>query len=117
MSWRDIRATNQIEHHLFPDLPSNRLREASIRVRALCEKYDLPYTTASVAVQYGRTWRTVAKLSLPNRFLRATADDAPETRSERMFAHLKPVGADLTGRRRGLKTALAVRRRTAARTL
>jgi hypothetical protein len=29
-----------------------------------------------------------------------------------MFAHLKPVAADLTGRRRGLKTALAVRRRT-----
>jgi linoleoyl-CoA desaturase len=109
---------HQIEHHLFPDLPSNRLREASVRVRALCEKYDLPYTTAPFAVQYGRTWRTVAKLSLPNRFLRATADDAPETRSERMFANLKPIEADLiTGRRRGLKTAITrVRRRATAKT-
>src|SRR4051812_11652686 len=32
----------QIEHHLFPDLPSNRYAEISDRVRALCEKYDLP---------------------------------------------------------------------------
>ncbi|MBX9980776.1 MAG: stearoyl-CoA 9-desaturase [Mycobacterium sp.] len=104
---------HQIEHHLFPDLPSNRLREASVRVRALCEKYDLPYTTASFAVQYGRTWRTIAKLSLPNKFLRATADDAPETRSERMFAHLAPATTDpKTGRRRGLKTAIAAIRQT-----
>ncbi|AYE96756.1 stearoyl-CoA 9-desaturase [Mycobacterium paragordonae] len=109
---------HQIEHHLFPDLPSNRLHEASVRVRALCEKYDLPYTTASFAAQYGKTWRTIAKLSLPNKFLRATADDAPETRSERMFAHLKPIDADLiTGRRRGLKTAITrVRRRATAKT-
>ncbi|MDV6271851.1 fatty acid desaturase family protein, partial [Rhodococcus globerulus] len=35
----------QIEHHLFPDLPSNRYAEISTNVRALCEKYDLPYTT------------------------------------------------------------------------
>ena len=37
----------QIEHHLFPDLPSNRLAEIAERVRPLCEKYDLPYTTGS----------------------------------------------------------------------
>ncbi len=35
----------QIEHHIFPDLPSNRYHEISLRVKALCEKYDLPYTT------------------------------------------------------------------------
>ena len=38
----------QIEHHLFPDLPSNRYAEISERVRALCDKYDLPYTTGSL---------------------------------------------------------------------
>ena len=38
----------QIEHHLFPDLPSNRYAEISVRVRALCDKYDLPYTTGSL---------------------------------------------------------------------
>ena len=61
-------------------------------------------------VQYGKTWRTIAKLSLPDRYLRDTADDAPETRSERMFSQLEPgfAGTDLvTGRRRGLNTAIA----------
>jgi NADPH-dependent stearoyl-CoA 9-desaturase len=101
---------HQIEHHLFPDLPSNRLHEISVRVRALCEKYDLPYTTGSFLMQYGKTWRTIAKLSLPNKYLRDTADDAPETRSERMFAELEPGFAETdlaTGRHRGLNTAIA----------
>jgi fatty acid desaturase len=100
---------HQIEHHLYPDLPSNRLAEISVRVREICEKYDLPYTTGSFLVQYAKTWRTLAKLSLPNKYLRDTVDDAPETRSERMFAELGPdfAGPDPeTGRRRGLKTAI-----------
>jgi NADPH-dependent stearoyl-CoA 9-desaturase len=100
----------QIEHHLYPDLPSNRLHEISMRVRQVCNKYDLPYTTGSFLLQYGKAWRTIAKLSLPDRYLRDTADDAPETRSERMFSGLEPglTGTDLTtGRRRGLNTAIA----------
>jgi len=107
---------HQIEHHLYPDLPSNRLYEVSLRVRQLCEKYDLPYTTGSFLVQYGKAWRTIAKLSLPDKYLRATADDAPETHSERMFADLEPT------QRRGLKSAMAAararrRERRAARKL
>jgi linoleoyl-CoA desaturase len=60
-------------------------------------------------VQYGKTWRTIAKLSLPDKYLRDTADNAPETRSERMFTELEPgfgVTDPATGRRRGLKTAI-----------
>jgi fatty acid desaturase len=101
---------HQIEHHLYPDLPSSRLHEISIRVRQICDKYDLPYTTGSFLVQYGKTWRTIAKLSLPDKYLRDTADNAPETRSERMFTELEPgfgVTDPATGRRRGLKTAIA----------
>ena len=104
----------QIEHHLYPDLPSYRLGEIAVRVRALCDKYDLPYTSGPMLVQYAKTWRTIAKLSLPDRFLRATVDDAPETRSERMFARLGPGFAatdPVSGRRRGLKTAIATVRR------
>ncbi|MBV9320673.1 MAG: fatty acid desaturase [Mycobacterium sp.] len=100
----------QIEHHLYPDLPSNRLAKISLRVREVCDKYDLPYTTGPFLLQYAKTWRTIAKLSLPDKYLRDTADNAPETRSERMFAALEPgvVGTDAaTGRRRGLKTAIA----------
>ncbi|MCV7077888.1 fatty acid desaturase family protein [Mycobacterium szulgai] len=114
---------HQIEHHLYPDLPSNRLHEISVRVRELCDKYDLPYTTGSFLVQYGKTWRTLAKLSLPNKYLRYDTHNAPETRSERMFADLGPgfAGTDpQTGRRRGLKSAIAAvrgwrRDRTASR--
>jgi NADPH-dependent stearoyl-CoA 9-desaturase len=92
---------HQIEHHLYPDLPSNRLHEISFRVKEVCDKYDLPYTTGSFLLQYGKTWRTIAKLSLPDKYLRDTADNAPETRSERMFTELEP------GQRRGLKSAIA----------
>ncbi len=101
---------HQIEHHLYPDLPSNRLHGISVRVRQVCDKYDLPYTTGSFLLQYGKAWRTIAKLSLPDRYLRDTADDAPETHSEKMFSELAPgfAGTDLaSGHRRGLKTAIA----------
>lgn len=101
---------HQIEHHIYPDLPSNRLHEISVRVRDICERYDLPYTTGSMLFQYAKTWRTIAKLSLPDRFLHATADNAPETRSERMFVVLQqPPAPELDSvPRRGLKTAIAM---------
>jgi NADPH-dependent stearoyl-CoA 9-desaturase len=81
---------------LVSDLPSNRLAEISVRVRQVCDKYDLPYTTGSLLVQYGKAWRTIAKRSLPNKYLSDPADDAPETRIEKMFAELEPafVGTD-----------------------
>lgn len=97
----------QIEHHLFPDLPSNRYAEISDRVRTLCDKYDLPYNTGPLAVQYLQVLRTVFKLSLPNSFLTETSDNAPETASEKRFPKLRQAVADpVTGRRRGLRTAL-----------
>src|SRR3954465_4330157 len=65
----------QIEHHLFPDLPSNRYAEIAVRVRALCEKYDIPYTTGPLHRQYGQALRTIMKLSLPNGW---TGSDQPE---------------------------------------
>ena len=63
-------------------------------------------------MQYGKAWRTIAKLSLPNKYLSESADDAPETRIEKMFGELEPafVGTDpATRRRRGLKTMATVR--------
>ena len=89
----------QIEHHLFPDLPSNRYAQIAVRVKALCDKYDLPYTTGSLPRQYFLTLRTIHKLALPDGLLRATADDAPETASERMFDADAPSTADRVTRR------------------
>jgi linoleoyl-CoA desaturase len=98
----------QIEHHIFPDLPSNRYAEIAVKVRALCDKYDLPYTTGPLLVQYGKSWRTIAKLSLPNKYLRDTVDDAPETASERKWEGRETVLTvdPVTGRSRGLRTAI-----------
>lgn len=56
----------QIEHHLFPDLPSNRYAQISHRVRALCAKYDLGYVTGSLPRQYLQTVRTTFRLALPD---------------------------------------------------
>ena len=68
----------QIEHHLFPDLPSNRYSEISERVRPLCEKYGIPYTTGPLYKQYGQALRTITQLSLPNRFTKSKRHDGPE---------------------------------------
>ncbi|MET0899166.1 MAG: fatty acid desaturase [Mycobacterium sp.] len=57
----------QIEHHLFPDLPSNRYAEIAVQVRAVCEKFGIPYTTGSLAAQYWQTLRTIHVLALPDR--------------------------------------------------
>ncbi|WP_067683396.1 fatty acid desaturase family protein [Nocardia miyunensis] len=99
----------QIEHHLFPDLPSNRYAEIARRVRALCDKYDLPYTTGPLLRQYLLTLRTIHKLALPDRFLIATSDDAPETASERKFTSPNTIAAVDAGppaQQHGLRSAL-----------
>ncbi len=71
----------QIEHHLFPDLPSNRYAEIAVKVRALCEKYDIPYTTGPLHRQYGQALRTIIKLSLPNG-MTSSDDPAPPERPD-----------------------------------
>jgi fatty acid desaturase len=57
--------SHQIEHHLFPDLPSNRYAEIAPRVRALCERYGLPYTSGPLTKQYLSTWARILRFSLP----------------------------------------------------
>jgi NADPH-dependent stearoyl-CoA 9-desaturase len=104
----------QIEHHLFPDLPSNRLPEIAERVRVLCHTYDLPYTTGSFIRQYLLTVRTICKLALPIGFMSDTCDDAPETASENKFRYAdprppsSPIADDSP--RRGLATAIVAHR-------
>jgi fatty acid desaturase len=71
----------QIEHHLFPDLPSNRYAAISVKVKDICKRYDIPYTTGPLYKQYGQTLRTIMKLSLPNR--RTSDNPAPVTPREK----------------------------------
>jgi fatty acid desaturase len=103
----------QIEHHLFPDLPSNRYAEIAQRVRAVCATYDLPYTTGPLVRQYLLTFRSISRLTLPDRFLTATSGDATETASENKFRNVDApyVSGEGNGdmRQRGLVTAIRER--------
>ena len=84
----------------------------------MCATYELPYTTGPMLRQYLLTVRTICKLALPNRWLSATCDDAPETASEKRFRIVKngsEVPRDGEGvRRRGLVTALRDHRKVAS---
>ena len=59
----------QIEHHLFPDLPSNRYREIAPKVQEVFERYGLSYTTGPLPRQVASAWGKIIRLSLPNGFL------------------------------------------------
>lgn len=53
----------QIEHHLFPQLPPQRLREIAPEVRAICEKYGVEYRTDSWGRTLHRALRNIARLA------------------------------------------------------
>lgn len=55
----------QIEHHLFPDLPSNRYQEIAPQVQEIFERYGLTYVTGPMAEQVASAWWKVIRLSLP----------------------------------------------------
>jgi linoleoyl-CoA desaturase len=69
--------SHQIEHHLYPDLPSNRYAQIAPQIRDLCARYDIAYVTGTLPQQVGSAWKQVIKLSLPNDFSpRAAASSA-----------------------------------------
>ncbi|MCW2594486.1 MAG: hypothetical protein JWP39_374 [Jatrophihabitans sp.] len=55
----------QVEHHLFPDMPSSRYQQIAPRVREICEKYGLPYNTGPLRKQWGTVQRTLLRLAFP----------------------------------------------------
>jgi linoleoyl-CoA desaturase len=57
----------QIEHHLFPDLPSNRYQEIAPQVKQIFDDYGLNYVTGPLPKQVGSAWGKVFRLSLPNK--------------------------------------------------
>ncbi|SNS80048.1 linoleoyl-CoA desaturase [Geodermatophilus saharensis] len=64
--------SHQIEHHLFPDLPSNRYAEIAPKIRDLFDRYGLNYHTAPLPRQVGSAWHKIIRLSLPNGWLQNT---------------------------------------------
>ena len=78
----------QIEHHLFPDLPSNRYKEIAPKVKDVFERYGLEYTTGSLPKQVFSAWHKVIRLSLPNNFMGTNATPTPLPKREE-----RPVAA------------------------
>ena len=57
----------QIEHHLFPPLPRNRLKAAQATVRTFCEARAIPYHETSVWRAYRETLRHLHHVGAPLR--------------------------------------------------
>jgi linoleoyl-CoA desaturase len=74
--------SHQIEHHIFPDIPARRYPQIAGEVRALCEKYGLPYNTGRFSRQIGSTWAKIFRLATPNR--KPDSSPAPSTQVERL---------------------------------
>ena len=58
--------SHQIEHHLFPDLPSNRYAELAPKVQELMERYGLTYISGPLPKQVASAWAQIFRYSLPN---------------------------------------------------
>jgi linoleoyl-CoA desaturase len=55
----------QVEHHLYPDMPSTRYGEIAPRVKDICLRYELPYNTGPFSKQLGSVQRTILRLAFP----------------------------------------------------
>ncbi len=55
----------QVEHHLYPDMPSTRYGEIAPKVREICEHYGLPYNSGPFHRQLGMVQRTILRLAFP----------------------------------------------------
>ena len=86
--------SHQIEHHLFPDLPSRRYAEVAPRVKDLFEKYDLNYHMAPLPQQVYSAWHKVVRLSLPNGWLETT-------NARNAAAAARACSTDVDGRTQG----------------
>ena len=55
----------QIEHHLFPKLPPNRLREIAPEVDAICKRYGVRYSRHTWGTNLTAALKRLGRMSLP----------------------------------------------------
>ena len=92
----------QVEHHLFPDMPSTRYAEIAPRIKEICERYELPYNGGPFGQQLGQVQRTILRLAFPGGKPRpkpgpykgGDTDDVAPTESVRAG---QPTGANGSG--------------------
>ncbi|MEV7006338.1 acyl-CoA desaturase [Streptosporangium sp. NPDC051022] len=57
----------QIEHHLFPGMPTPNLRRAQPIVRRYCEELEIPYLECGLFASYGQALRHLHEVGAPIR--------------------------------------------------
>ncbi|MBO6224734.1 MAG: fatty acid desaturase, partial [Psychrobacter sp.] len=57
--------SHQIEHHIFPDMPASRYAGIAPQVQALCQKYNLEYTTGRFSQQLWQVLKRIHHFSQP----------------------------------------------------
>jgi len=55
----------QIEHHLFPDLPSSRYQQVAPKVQAIFARHGIAYHTGPFLRQYSQVVKRILRYSLP----------------------------------------------------
>jgi linoleoyl-CoA desaturase len=78
----------QVEHHLYPDMPSSRYKQIAPQVKAVCDKWGLPYNTGPFRKQWGTVQRTIIRLAFPGGKVRPKAPPykMPEPTPEELAA-------------------------------
>ncbi len=59
--------SHQIEHHLFPDIPSWRYVKIQPQIIDICQRYGIPYNTGSFPRQLASMFARIFRYSLPPR--------------------------------------------------
>ena len=81
----------QVEHHLYPDMPSTRYGEIAPRVREICERYELPYNTGPFHKQLGDGAAHDPPAGVPRR--QAAAEAGPlQGREDHRQGRARPAG-------------------------
>lgn len=59
VDWPQMWLNYQIEHHIWPDMTMLQYRKAQPRVKALCEKYGVPYVEENVFKRAKRMYQVI----------------------------------------------------------
>ena len=104
----------QVEHHLFPDMPSTRYAEIAPRVKDICERYELPYNTGPFRKQLGTRAAHDPAAGLPGRQAAAQARALPRRRRRRPRRSGRAAGPPAPRAGRAARRRAPSSRRTAS---
>ena len=104
----------QVEHHLYPDMPSSRYSEIAPKIKDICERYELPYNTGPFckAVVLGAPHHL--PVGVPRRKAAAEARALPRRRTAHRQPQLQrgdPIPRPSAGRTPGRRPGARVERR------